>query len=233
MKNIKKERNIAPLNRFLVFDLSNFLHISIILSDSPQSIISIDIYISVNKSRVFSNGPGDQGSIPGRVIPKCQKMVLDAALLNNLHYKVKYSNPGNEVASSPTPRCSRYRKGSPRVTTVANLYIYIYIYIPYFSLFLSFALSLSLSSLFLLSLYLFLSLSLSIYIYIYIRGRKGKFHRWRTMLILTWFNYMYSRRLVDVQISFWKTSAILKHTYQWIVCVCGLKWTACCEKSVS
>ena len=32
--------------------------------------------------RVLVNGPGDQGSIPGRVIPKTQKMVLDASLLN-------------------------------------------------------------------------------------------------------------------------------------------------------
>ena len=27
--------------------------------------------------RVFTNGPEDWGSIPGRVIPKTQKMVLD------------------------------------------------------------------------------------------------------------------------------------------------------------
>ena len=39
-------------------------------------------------STVFANGPGDQSSIPGRVIPKTQKMVLDAALLNTQHYKV-------------------------------------------------------------------------------------------------------------------------------------------------
>ena len=38
--------------------------------------------------RVFTNGPGDCGSIPGRVIPKTKKMVLDAALLNTQHYKV-------------------------------------------------------------------------------------------------------------------------------------------------
>ena len=38
-------------------------------------------------SRVFTNGPGDQGSIPGRVIPK--KKVLDATLLNTQHYKVR------------------------------------------------------------------------------------------------------------------------------------------------
>ena len=40
-------------------------------------------------SRVFANGPGDWGSIPGRVIPKTQKMVLDAALLSTQHHKVK------------------------------------------------------------------------------------------------------------------------------------------------
>ena len=39
-------------------------------------------------SRVFANDLGDQGSIPGQVIPKTQKMVLDAALLNTQHYKV-------------------------------------------------------------------------------------------------------------------------------------------------
>ena len=40
-------------------------------------------------SRVFANGPGDRGSIPGRVIPKTLKMVLDVALLNSQHYKVR------------------------------------------------------------------------------------------------------------------------------------------------
>ena len=39
-------------------------------------------------SKVFANGPGDWGSIPGRVI-KTQKMVLDAALLNTQLYMVR------------------------------------------------------------------------------------------------------------------------------------------------
>ena len=39
--------------------------------------------------RVFANGPGDRGSIPGRFIPKTPKMVLDAALLNTQYYKVR------------------------------------------------------------------------------------------------------------------------------------------------
>ena len=38
---------------------------------------------------VFTNGPGDWGSIPGWIIPKTQKMVLDATLLNTQHYKVR------------------------------------------------------------------------------------------------------------------------------------------------
>ena len=38
----------------------------------------------------FANGPGDLGSIPGRVIPKTLKMVLDTTLLNTQHYKVRF-----------------------------------------------------------------------------------------------------------------------------------------------
>ena len=39
-------------------------------------------------SRVLASGQGDQGSILGWVIPKTQKIVLDANLLNAQHYKV-------------------------------------------------------------------------------------------------------------------------------------------------
>ena len=68
--------------------------------------------------RVFANEPGDLGSIPGRVIPKTLKMVLDTSLLNtqiyNIRYvsRVKWSNPGKGVAPSPTHRCSSYWNGS-------------------------------------------------------------------------------------------------------------------------
>ena len=34
-------------------------------------------------------GPGDQGSIPGRVIPKTLKMVLDTSLLYTQQYNVR------------------------------------------------------------------------------------------------------------------------------------------------
>ena len=55
-------------------------------------------------SWVFANGPGGRVSIPGRVIPNTQKMVLNAPLLSTQHYKVrikgKVEQPGNRVAPS-------------------------------------------------------------------------------------------------------------------------------------
>ena len=64
-------------------------------------------------SRVFANGPGDRGSIPCRVLPKTQKMVLDGTLLKTQYSRVKWSNPGNGVVPSPTPRCGSYWKREP------------------------------------------------------------------------------------------------------------------------
>ena len=84
-------------------------------------------------SRVFTSGPGDQGSIPSQVIPKTQKMILDATLLSTQYYKVrikvKWSNPGNGVAPSPTPWCSSYWKGSRQITLdyVHQLYFFFFL----------------------------------------------------------------------------------------------------------
>ena len=39
--------------------------------------------------RLFANGTGDRDSIPSRVIPKTQKMVLDTSLLKTQHYKIR------------------------------------------------------------------------------------------------------------------------------------------------
>ena len=54
--------------------------------------------------RVFANGPGDLGSIPGRVTPKTLKMVLDTSCLtlSNIRYisREKRSNSGKGVAPS-------------------------------------------------------------------------------------------------------------------------------------
>ena len=86
--------------------------------------------------RVFANGLGDLSSIPGRVIPKTQKMVLDASLLNTQHYKVwikgKVEQSREGVAPSPTPWCSSYRKGSLRVTLDYGRQLYFFTYIMYY-----------------------------------------------------------------------------------------------------
>ena len=92
-------------------------------------LIEPDIGLAV---RVFANGPGDLCSIPGRVIRKTQKMVLDASLLNTQPYKVwikgKVEQSREGVAPSPTPWCSSYRKGSVRVTLDYGRQLYFFTY---------------------------------------------------------------------------------------------------------
>ena len=78
---------------------------------------------------MFANGPGDQSSIPSRVIPKTQKMILDIALLKTQHYKVqikgKVEQSKKGVAPLPTPRYYSYWKGSLRVTLNCGCQLYI------------------------------------------------------------------------------------------------------------
>ena len=66
--------------------------------------------------RVFANGLGDLGSVPGRVIPKTLKWYLIPPFLTLciIRYvsRVKWNYPGKGVAPSLTLRCSSYWKGS-------------------------------------------------------------------------------------------------------------------------
>ena len=59
--------------------------------------------------RVFANSPGDLCSIPGHVIPKSFKMVLDTSLLNSQLYKVRIKGKVEQsregVAPYPTLWC--------------------------------------------------------------------------------------------------------------------------------
>ena len=106
-------RSPGPLAKMLAMLLKYFKNTAKML------VILFNWFIGLVGS-VFANGPRDLGSIPGRVIPKIRKMVLDPSQLNTQHYKVrikvKWSNPGKGVAPSPTPWCNSYRKGSLRVT---------------------------------------------------------------------------------------------------------------------
>ena len=79
---------------------------------------------------MFATGPWGLGSIPGWVIPKTFKMVLDASLLNTQHYKVrikgKVEKSWERVAPFPTPWCSSYRKGSLGVSLDYGRQLYFY-----------------------------------------------------------------------------------------------------------
>ena len=114
------------------FFLNLVLYMATVAKNIQLDIInSPDIGLAV---RVFANGPGDLGSISGRVIPKTQKMVLDASLLNTQHYMVRIKGkvePSREgVAPSPTSWCSSYRKESLRVTFDYGRQLYFtYIYL--------------------------------------------------------------------------------------------------------
>ena len=88
--------------------------------------------------RGFANGQGDLGSIPGRVIPKNLKMLLDISLLNTRQYKVRVEGKveqflGKEYHPPLQFVAVAIEKEAfwSLSTTVANnnLYIYIYIYI--------------------------------------------------------------------------------------------------------
>ena len=59
---------------------------------------------------MFDNEPGDQSLIPGRVIPKTKKMLLDAAKLNTSIIRYRYG--WREVVPFPTPPfCCKWKWG--------------------------------------------------------------------------------------------------------------------------
>ena len=73
----------------MLFNFSNFIHqVSQYNVNNLHSFVWFYNRLIGLEGRVFTNGLRDQGSIPGQVIPKIQKMVLDASLLNTQHYKV-------------------------------------------------------------------------------------------------------------------------------------------------
>ena len=74
-------------NSFIVTDL--YITVTTLFSFENVCVHSLLNRVIGLMNRVFANGPGDQSSIPRRVIPKTQKMVLDVALLNTQHYKVR------------------------------------------------------------------------------------------------------------------------------------------------
>ena len=64
--------------------------------NTKQTYLFLSLHPLVWWGRVFTNGLGDWSSIPGRVIPKTLKMVLDTSLLNTQHYKGTSSKAGEK-----------------------------------------------------------------------------------------------------------------------------------------
>ena len=78
------------------YKISISMHISFYMSISLGACpciwgyIYVCMYVCIGQvGSVFANGPGDLGSIPGHIIPKTLKMVLDTSLLNTQQYKVR------------------------------------------------------------------------------------------------------------------------------------------------
>ena len=82
--------------------------------------------------RVLANGSGDRGSIPGRVIPKTQKLILHSALYSTQHSALEgtYQGlsgaiPGKEYHPSLHFVVVAIRKGAFGSPSI-NITIYIY-----------------------------------------------------------------------------------------------------------
>ena len=80
-------------------------------------------------SRVFTNGRGDLGSIPGHIIPKNLKMVLDTSLLNTQQYKIHIKGKVKQSLerSSPLPYTLAIENGafwSPSITVANFTYLF-------------------------------------------------------------------------------------------------------------
>ena len=111
---------------FRVFSFLSFLfqlYFKVSVTVSAWTYIYLKLWLVIMQStasllvgRVFANGPVDLGSIPGHIISKTLKWYLipPCISLSIIRYisKVKWSNPGNRVAPSPTPCCSSNWKGS-------------------------------------------------------------------------------------------------------------------------
>ena len=111
------------------FNFINVLHISLHSKSNANNLnlTKFLLWLNVNSktlehraiglmSRVFANDLGNRGSILGQVIPKTQKWYLMplCLALNTIRWesRVKWRNPENGVARSPSSRCSSYWKGS-------------------------------------------------------------------------------------------------------------------------
>ena len=97
------------INKYKMLFLHMLLKFDVIWTRIAQ-VVRLPLIVLVG--RVLTNGPGDLGSIPGRVLPKTLKMVLDTSLQYKVRIKGKVE-PSREWSSTLLfTRCSSYWKGS-------------------------------------------------------------------------------------------------------------------------
>ena len=105
---------------FLLNPLHMYVCMYVILTFSCKYINIVHyicMYVCGLAVRVFANGPV-QSQVESYQRLKKWYLMPTCLTLSIIRYgsRVKWSNPGQGVAPSPTPRCSSYRKGSLRVT---------------------------------------------------------------------------------------------------------------------
>ena len=75
----EKRESLTEINSFFNSSKNNVIKTNYIKSRN---------WLIAHVGRVFANGPGGLVSIPGRVIPKTLKIVLDTSLINTQQHKV-------------------------------------------------------------------------------------------------------------------------------------------------
>ena len=108
-----------------------YIYIYIIIMPVIYIYIYIYIYITSIMIRGFTNGLEDRGSISGHIIPKTQKMVFQASLLNTQHYKVRIKGKmeQSKKKNSALPLhldviiMSRCQHGSPWPSLATRVYL--------------------------------------------------------------------------------------------------------------
>ena len=82
--------NSQAMSMFLFFFSHSFSFILRSAGTAKLAILQILFFLRLIAlvGKVFANGAGDLGSIPGRVVPKTFKIELDTILLNTQQYKI-------------------------------------------------------------------------------------------------------------------------------------------------
>ena len=98
VKNVSRQE--CSCNKFVDISSSGRSNDVYVIKGIPTCLLNRSIGLVV---RVFANNPEERSSILGRVIPKTQKMILDASLLNTQHYTIWIKGKVEQSRESSSP----------------------------------------------------------------------------------------------------------------------------------